>query len=330
MSETHKRWPTIFAFVYNINAVVILSLQMYYINPIQWNHILETSLNFAHLAMWWAVWIKKKHICVLVGKLKFLEKELEYLDRKKLVKVSRAAVSCVIVLTCLYPILWLMRCMYFKRLNWPFELASVHDQNVLFLKFMYDFGNAYLSCGATFSVATFYTLYCFILATGLRLKKRSPLQAFTMYKDVVHLFKAIENTLSFFVLLFFAYTFSKLFKDIYIILYAVRVRSSKYPLIGSFELFTHVIWMAMMILSADLAQKATEVFRLSLYEYIHLPGCFECPFNRLMEDRKCLKLTAWGVFQINKSLFLGITTWIFTYSVVLLQFPQDSVGTKAQ
>ncbi|GIY97055.1 hypothetical protein CEXT_327201 [Caerostris extrusa] len=187
-------------------------------HPIQWSSILEISLNFSHLAMWWSVWLKKKHLCALVGKLKFLEMELEYLDRKRLVKVSRAAVSCVIVLTCLYPILWLMRCMYFKRLNWPFELASVHDEN-----------------SAKFEISTDWFLRTF---------------------HPCHLDGNDDS---------------------------IR----------------------------RLCSKATETFRLSLYEYIHLPGCFEGPFNRLMEDRKCLKLTAWGVFTINKSLFLGITTWIF-------------------
>ncbi|GIY66278.1 hypothetical protein CEXT_398661 [Caerostris extrusa] len=77
--------------------------------------------------------------------------------------------------------------------------------------------------------------------------------------------------------------------------------------------------MIIIVLSADHVQRKADEFRLSLYEYRRIDSSMEGKCDRLVEDWKYLKLTAWGVFTIQKPLFLGVAAWIFTYAAVLLQ-----------
>ncbi|GIY12316.1 uncharacterized protein CDAR_266121 [Caerostris darwini] len=108
--------------------------------------------------------------------------------------------------------------------------------------------------------------------------------------------------------------------SLYALLYAVRVQNVPIPIMRLFEVSVNATLMIIIVLSTDHAQRKADQFRLSLYEYRRIDSLIERKYDRFVEDSKYLKLTAWGVFTIQKPLLLGVVAWIFTYTTVLLQF----------
>ncbi|GIX72661.1 uncharacterized protein CDAR_210601 [Caerostris darwini] len=152
------------------------------------------------------------------------------------------------------------------------------------------------------------------------MRKRHRDHAFKLYKTLLKYFEGIEETLSPFTLFLFVRIFSGFFMSLYVLLYAFRVRNATIPFMSFVELFAYATLMMITVLSADHAQRKADQFRLSLYEYRRIDSTMERKCDRFVEDSKYLKLTAWGVFTIQKPLLLGVVAWIFTYTTVLLQF----------
>ncbi|GIX86272.1 uncharacterized protein CDAR_15911 [Caerostris darwini] len=121
----------------------------------------------------------------------------------------------------------------------------------------------------------------------------------------------MEDTLSPFVLFLFIGIFSGFFLSLYALLYAVRVRNVHIPNTSFVDFFSHATLMMVIVLYADHAQRKADEFRLSLYEYRRVNSSMEGKYDRFIEDSKYLKLTAWGVFTIQKPLLLGVVAWIF-------------------
>ncbi|GIY68659.1 uncharacterized protein CDAR_370561 [Caerostris darwini] len=152
------------------------------------------------------------------------------------------------------------------------------------------------------------------------MRKRRTDHAFKLYKTLLLNFEGVEETLSPFILFLFVRIFSGFFMSLYALLYAVRVQNVPIPIMRFVELSVNATLMIIIVLSADHAQRKADQFRLSLYEYRQIDSSMEEKYDRFVEDSKYLKLTAWGVFTIQKPLLLGVVAWIFTYITVLLQF----------
>ncbi|GIX97856.1 uncharacterized protein CDAR_77791 [Caerostris darwini] len=107
--------------------------------------------------------------------------------------------------------------------------------------------------------------------------------------------------------------------SLFALFYAVRVRNVPIPIMSLVDFSVHATLMMIIVRSADHAQRKADKFRLSLYEHRQVSAALEGKYDRLVEEWKYLKLTAWGVFTIQKPLLLGVVAWIFTYTAVLLQ-----------
>ncbi|GIY68650.1 uncharacterized protein CDAR_370501 [Caerostris darwini] len=273
--------------------------------------------TLAHWLMWWAMQIKKNKFIFLIQKMKPFKKELVPFDRQRLSKIAKTSSICVILLSCLYASLWIITFGISKRNHCPFKVPNADIRNML-MNLAYEFGNEYINNYTIFSFSAFYILHCSVIANSLSMRKRHADHAFKLYKTLLQSFEGVEETLSPFILFLFVRIFSGFFMSLYALLYAVRVQNVPIPIMRFVELSVNATLMINIVLSADHAQRKADQFRLSLYEYRQVSSSMEGKYDRFVEDSKYLKLTAWGVFTIQKPLLLGVVAWIFTYTTVLL------------
>ncbi|GIY12298.1 uncharacterized protein CDAR_266011 [Caerostris darwini] len=271
--------------------------------------------------MWWMMQSKKKEILTLIENLESLQGEIAPVDRQRLSKIAKIASYFVVLLSCFYPSLWVIGHILFNQSRCPFDSQNLDMKSTIIPKIAYEYGSAYVNHYVYFTFTTFYLLICLIVANSLNDKKRHRIQAFRLYKNVLKMFEDIEDTLSPFMLFLFARMLAVFFLFIYQMLYAVRLRN--WPLINMSipYFFINAVLMIIIVLSTDRVQKKTDKFRLSLYQYIELNSILNGEHLRILEDWRHLKLTAWGVFAIKKSVILATGAWLFTYSIAFLQFP---------
>ncbi|GBN14068.1 hypothetical protein AVEN_211598-1 [Araneus ventricosus] len=75
-----------------------------------------------------------------------------------------------------------------------------------------------------------------------------------------------------------------------------------------------------IVVPAEKVQERGNEVRRSLF--ILPRDDFQCcsgQYMKLLEDRKCLKLTLWGTVAVKKSLLLSLIAWNFTFGVIALQ-----------
>ncbi|GBM77087.1 hypothetical protein AVEN_236654-1 [Araneus ventricosus] len=323
--DPQRRWVLVLAVVYNV-IVWIISFTLIYcttFEPLHFGPILDIIVNLGHWIMWWLIRIRMKNIIALVNKLQPLGEDLEFLDYRRFSKMSWVISFCATFFNCLYPAVSTVQTFNYRYNRCPLKMLEAEIPEKAIAWFAFNIGIVYINFSIIYAFFSFYILYCFILASCLVQRQRPELVKCRLYKTVIEIFEAMENTLSIFVLLLFAHFLLRFFRSLYLLLYAFRVGNLRIPYTDFLDVSMNIALIVIFVLSAEHAQKMANKFRLSLLTFRNesqTPDWLKARSIRILEDREQLNLTAWGVFTVRKALLLSVTAWFFTYSAILIQF----------
>ncbi|GFQ79944.1 uncharacterized protein TNCT_420891 [Trichonephila clavata] len=315
-----KKWVRVLSFAYNIAFLALFSVESYcfIMKSRYWAPLTTLFVYVVHLIMWWHIQLRMKDILALTDLLNSLIGEIDYSTYKRLLKTSNVIRFSVIFLVSFDAILRSMQEVIFKHKYklCPFKYWYPNmGNNVLIPIVLSKLEYTYVISTISYSFAAYYIFYLFILSVCLRERQRSKIQVWELYRNVLNIFKRIEGTLSFLVILLFLHIFHTFFKGLLFLLYAVRALSLPPPYIQCFDLAINIALVIALLFSADHVQQKADNLRVSLI------AC-STELNvqiKVLEDRKRLKLTGWGIFNLKKSLLLSIVAWFFTYTAILIQ-----------
>ncbi|GFQ79949.1 uncharacterized protein TNCT_420921 [Trichonephila clavata] len=314
-----KKWVRVLSFTYNIAFLALFLGESYcfIMNSRYWAPLATLSVYVVHLTMWWFIQLRMKDILALANALNSLITEIDFSTYKKLLKTSNVIRFSVIFLACLDAVLRSIQEVIFKDKYklCPFKYWYPNmGNNVLIPIILSRLAYTYIISAITYSFTAYYILYLFILSVCLQERRRSRIQLWELYRNVLNIFKRIEDTLSFLVILLFLHIFNAFFRGLLFLLYAVRALGVPPPYIHCYDLVTNIALTFIVLLFAEHVQQKADNLRVSLF-------ASTAELNeqiKVLEDRKRLKLTGWGIFNLRKSLLLSIVAWFFTYTAILI------------
>ena len=186
------------------------------------------------------------------------------------------------------------------------------------------------------SATIFYSLYCIELSNRTqslkkRLKNRSSLQNLEItdcYDIIVSAILKLEDSLSLAIFFVLFTNFIEMFRVFTLIIFINQSERSRQslPQYGLYFLQTALLFL-FLVFAADSVQINFNTFRKRLLgsPFILLNENEQVRFRKklvMIEDREYVTLTAWGVFEIKRTLILSAIASLITYGVLLQQFQQ--------
>ncbi|GFY48058.1 uncharacterized protein TNIN_177661 [Trichonephila inaurata madagascariensis] len=317
--DSDKKWVRVLSFTYNIALLALFSVESYcfIMYSRYWAPLITLSVHVVHLIMWWFIQLRMKDISSLTNALNSLITEIDYSTYKRLLKISNVMRLSVIFLVFCDAILRSVQEIIFKDKYklCPFKfLYEDMGNNVLIPIVLSRLGYTYTISAIAYSFAAYYIFYLIVLSACFQERRRSNIELWELYRNVLNIFKRIEDTLSFLVILLFLHIFNAFFRALLFILYAVRALGVNPPYIHCYDLVTNIALTFVVLLFAEHVQQKADNLRISLFA-----STTELNVQiKVLEDRKHLKLTGWGIFNLRKSLLLSIVAWFFTYTAILI------------
>lgn len=183
-----------------------------------------------------------------------------------------------------------------------------------------------------FSLTLFYSLFCFELSNKIRLFHKSSIDnpipnsnLSDFYDATVAAILKLEEALSLSMLLVLFTNFSEMFRIFTLILFIDPKRMNSNSISHSQIYFAQTaILFLVLIFAADSLQIHFNVLRrkLLLSPYIFSGESEQTRFRKrliMVEDQEYVKLTAWGVFEIKRTLILSAIASLITYGVLIQQ-----------
>ncbi|GFY48055.1 uncharacterized protein TNIN_177631 [Trichonephila inaurata madagascariensis] len=316
----NKKWVRVLSSTYNIVFLALFSEKLYCftLNSRHWAPLLTLFVYMIYLIMWWYIQLRMKDISALANALNSLISEIDYSTYKRLLKVSNVMRLSVIFLVCFDAVLRSMQEVIFKRKYniCPYKcLYSDMGNNVIIPIVLSRLGYTYVTSAIAYSFAAYYIFYLFMFSVSLRERQRSKIALWELYRNILNIFKRIEGTLSFLVTLLFLHIFNTFFKTMLLIVYGGNSLNFNSQYIHCYDLVTNIALVLTVLFSAECVQQKADNLRVSLFA-----SATELNEQvKILEDRKRLKLTGWGIFNLRKSLLLSIGAWFFTYTAILIQ-----------
>lgn len=304
------------------------------------------------LLTWWILYKKRKDLAHLINSVKIIQGALKRSHNARMKKwifgASVFSVFAVFSPGAFYCIKLLIQDKY------PL-FCCLHYQNVMTQKdkarslhFLLLSGSNYATRGLAYIVIIFYSCYCMelkYLALYLKNKAKRRLNASsteigkvfnednffclddikTCYFKLVKLLMEFENTFS---SLVFLQIVSSFFEILRIETVIIRYFNNRWK----FDIILpSVYWSSVgissllaIILSADSIQNACHAARIVLQDYGSTFSS-ETILKSLqlqvvyLQDKRFIRLTAWGMFQVQNDLFLSLIALYVTYGVLLAQ-----------
>lgn len=307
------------------------------------------------LLTWWILYKKRKELTHLINSVKIIQGALKRSHNAKMKKwIFKASVFSVFAVFspgAFYCIKLLIEDKY------PL-FCCLHYQNVMTQKdkarslhFLLLSGSNYAIRGLTYIVIIFYSCYCMelkYLALYLKNKANRRLNASSTeirkvfnednffclddikacYFKLVKLLMEFENTFSNLVFLQIVSSFFEILRIETVIIryfnnrwkFDIILPSVYWSSVGVFSLLA-------IILSADSIQNACHAARVVLQDY-------RSTFSRetilkslqlqvvYLQIERFMRLTAWGMFQVQNDLFLTLIALYVTYGVLIVQITQ--------
>ncbi|GIX88196.1 uncharacterized protein CDAR_269311 [Caerostris darwini] len=273
--------------------------------------------------LWCFVRTRRGKILDLIEKLESLQEKLDYDSYKKALKISKIATVCAFLVICLQPFVLALR--YFLNQGEGLtcvllEMSSDEKFKSVVTILLHEFASIYVNTSITYSVALFYTLYCYVFALCLKEEERSVSQTFCVYQKVLQIFKNIEKVLSVLIFIVLAHFLVSLFKDMIVLVNVAKSGQKEMLLSYSVDFITCGALTTIVVFSAEIIQCRANSIREFLSNFIGKPYGLNISCIKLFEDQERLKLTGWGTFTLRKPLLLTLVAWLISYGVIIFQF----------
>lgn len=325
LRKSGRKW-LIFIFCLYFHAAclgIILLKTICLIQEFQWNILVTMTTKVVVLALWWFVYTRKKIFIALIEELKTFNEELSFADYRKLKRTSTSAAVGVVITLCVQPIVLSLRYFIPSKNGLTCNYLRVSEDQALnvFVILFHEFSVVYVSVNMPFAVSLFYGIFCHTFSKCISETNRLKTQTLILYKNVLRIFKGMENGFSATIFMTFAYFVGNLFKDMVVLIFVFKLDKSTMIFHYIIDFTLNTILTTIIVLSAEKLQQNAKNLHQSIFRYSEVPGssCLNGQYFKTFEERKHLQLSGWGMFILRKSLLLSITAWLITYGVIIVQ-----------
>lgn len=325
LTKSNRKWLIFVFFLYFHVACLgsILLKTRCLIQQFQWSLLVTLTTKFTVWTLWWFVHTRREKITTLIEDLRTFNEELNFTDCRKLKRISTAAVVVTVLLLFGFPIVLSVRylipsknglsCIYLK-------VSEDRSSNMAFILF-HEFSTVYVNVIITFAVSLFYGMFCHTFSKCICDKNRSQSEILVLYRDVLRIFKGMENAFSATIFMIFVYFVGNLFKAMVVLIFVFK--SGKLNAVYAYliDLTLNIFLTTIVVLSAEKLQQNASSLHQALFRNSEVSGrsCLNGEYFKRFEERKHLQLSGWGMFILSKSLLLSITAWLITYGVIIVQ-----------
>lgn len=306
---------------------IIVFKVLWLIEEFEWNIFVTLALKVIALVLWWIVCIKRKSIYSVLLLISHLDSNTGKEDYKKLRILSTIASLCLILIMLVTPTILSVR--YTKpdsELPKGLQKYLPSDKTSQeFVIMLHEYVSVFVNMSITHSSALFYTFCCINLFFCLKHKCQSEAESWKMYKNMLEIFVTIEKNLGLIVFIEFAHVFASLFKDMIILIHIFKSKHITTLYFYLVDFLLNAAITCIIVFSAAAVQNIANDVREKLFSFTHSHNekslmDLNNRYIKLTEDRKRLKLTAWGMFDIRKPLLITLVTGLISYGVIILQF----------
>ncbi|GBM83581.1 hypothetical protein AVEN_99444-1 [Araneus ventricosus] len=300
-------------------------------------YVFTLATKIAALVSWWSMYRRKKNYKELLQFLSDLQKKTKCKNKSKL---SRYSIICFLVFffaLCnpggMWGIFSRSRLSYLQPPTchefWVRMTQLQYTSYHIFLQLARQFSN----WGVPFSATLFYSFYCNELTSKIDafqkiLKERRSINSsavINIYNITVKAITELEDSSSLAVLFVLFTNFAEAFRtfSLFFSTRDVNIYSSRVLLPGIYFLQTAFLFM-LLIYSADTLQRHFRLLRKRVLETIDIKEAKSVHEGfrqslKLIEDRERVRLTAWGMVEIKRTLVLTAVASLITYGVLLSQ-----------
>lgn len=326
LTKSKRKWHVLLASLYfHVMCLgIIIFKTVCLIQHFHWSLLVTMTMKVTSLVMWWFVFTRRENFAALIEELESINEELNYADYKKIKKLSITASACAVILLCVQPIVLSLRYIIPSGVGITCTLLQFSEDDAwsLVVVLFHEFVSVYVNVCITFAVSVFYAMYCYTFSKCILEKKRPKTQTLLLYQNVLSIFKDIEDDFSAIIFIIFVHFLASLFKDMVVLVFVFK--SGKYTTVYAYLIdFTlNAILAMIVVLSAGSLQQKANSLRETLFRLSEdVPGqsCLSARFIRILEERKHLQLTGWGMFTLKKPLLLTVVAWLITYGVIIFQ-----------
>lgn len=314
-------------------------------------HVFTLIKYLCALITWWILYKKRKEISQLISSVRRIEiclkKGCNLKLKKQILRASLFSVFVVFgpgIICCIklaiedeYPMFF---CPHHQKVMTEKNKARI-------LHFWLLSGFNYAGRSLSYIVTIFYSFYCMELkrlANYLETKARHILHTSTyetndidkeslhfcddlkkVYLQLLKLLTQFDDTFSSIIFFQFVNSFLEILRIETVVFMYIKGRWQLSIIVHSmYYFFVGALSILAIILSADSAQNACHSARILLHDYksSFSPGRFLKSFYaqiQYLQEARFARLTAWGMFQIKKDLFLSITALFLSYGILIAQ-----------
>lgn len=325
LTRSRRKWLIfVFCLYFHVACLGIILLKIIcLIQKFQWNILVTMTTKVMVLALWWFVYMRKKIFITLIEELKTFNEELSVADCRKLKRTSTSAAAGVVITLCVQPIILSLRYFIPSKNGLTCNYLEVSEDQALnaFVILFHEFSVVYVNVNIPFAVSLFYAIFCHTFSKCISETNRSKTQTLILYKNVLRIFKGMENGFSATIFMTFAYFVGNLFKAMVVVIFVFKSNKSTMVYAYLIDFTLNTILTTIVVLSAEKLQQNANTLHQTIFRYSEVPGrsCFSGQYFKIFEERKHLQLSGWGMFILKKSLLLSITAWLITYGVIIVQ-----------
>ncbi|GFS70452.1 uncharacterized protein NPIL_421281 [Nephila pilipes] len=320
----------ILALLFHVMYLWIVAFKIFCLSlKLNWGSVSATVVKVIPLSLWWLVRLRMKKILSLVKKLELFGEEIPDRDCKKVSKLTKTVIIVATSVIFLHPIFRTLSTLIISEevaVCLYHELYSIGKRNRAIIFLLHELFNNCPDAVITVSIVLFFSFYCYALSLALQNKRISKNQTYLVYERTLRIFKELENAFSPLIFLVFSHIVFEFLRIMFLIAFMLNYDNTTIIYTEFLSFFTQVTLIFLTVLAADKAQVKANDLRVSLLAFYKTRDAVNSSGEvaTLIEDRKLLRFTAWGIFTIRKPLFLSLSAWLFAYGVILLQFMKPS------
>lgn len=297
-------------------------------------YVFQSIMKTINLTTYWVVHYRRQSIENLIKKIYALRSLME-VQRFKTTMLNFSI--CLILTSTLIPPFYHVFSGGYKKFGCDlFGIEVKSDYIRATRNFIWLMIEQHIDWGLNYAIAIAFCFCCRQMSriiSGFCLKNRnlSPHKIRCGYKSIRSNMKCIEKTFSFFLFIFLGRSFFEFFRILSYSLDKIRltVVDVKFAISTAVYSTVTLVLFISVIMSADRLQNnfkhLCEIILQSFVENTDFRnGLFDLKFMlAVSEDRKQIRLTAGGIFQLKKGLLLTTAASFFSYGIVMLQFKKE-------
>lgn len=318
-----QKFPLLFTIIFAVlfHAISLLSITK---NVACYNRKLSVTFIFsevfkvANFISWFILWARRRKVKKLLADIRYFQEEMAFKSAKKYHRFTKciafAFVSCGIIV-----IVWhgidiyseksknSVNCDWFEAVGFDFVEMAVSFVSKVYLRSV---------------IAFFLSLCCILITVSIKFDYNSQFDPLRIYMSVFRVVRNLNETTSPILLIILMQLILMTFRIVASIcenFYADHFKGIQ-EMYVILDLILCFISVTVLILSYDALQAKINKIRRYILENSELSFKMAGLYIRIIEDKEILKPTAWGMFEVKKSLLLTFGTSVITYGYLIYQW----------